>query len=257
MRVGIVGLGVVGRALRDGFAQIGHSVMHYDIVDPASSLEQLIESDIIYICVPTNTVNNRCDISEVVVTVGNLHKLNYSGIVAIKSTVLPGTTQALIDQYSNLKICFVPEFLRAQSALADFVNHNDVLIVGTENRSVHDTVVRCHSHLPKSVVQISPTEAEITKYFSNLFNALRIVFANGIYEVATALGADYQQILNAVIKRPGIPPDYLNCSKYYRGFEGVCLPKDTQAFSTFVDDLELSHLQIFRTIVQDNKHHLE
>jgi len=151
----------------------------------------------------------------------------------------------------------VPEFLRAQSALADFVNHNDVLIVGTASKSIYNTVVSCHSHLPKSVVQISPTEAEITKYFSNLFNALRIVFANGIYEVATALGADYQQILNAIIKRPGITPDYLNCSKYYRGFSGVCLPKDAQAFSTFVDELELSHLQIFRAIVQDNQHHLK
>jgi nucleotide sugar dehydrogenase len=257
MKIGIVGLGVVGQALRDGFGQIGHDVVHYDIAHADTSLEQLVDSEIVYICVPTNTVNNKCDTSQVDVTIESLHTLNYSGTIAIKSTVIPGTTQRLIESYPDLNICFVPEFLRAQSALADFVNHNDVLIVGTNNNSIYHTIVSCHSHLPRSVVQISPTEAEITKYFSNLFNALRIVFANGIYEVATALGADYQQILNAIIKRPGITPDYLNCSKYYRGFAGVCLPKDAQAFSTFVDELELSHLQIFRTIVQDNQHHLK
>jgi UDP-glucose 6-dehydrogenase len=177
----------------------------------------------------------------------------YSGIIAIKSTVLPGTTESLIGQYPNLKICMVPEFLRAKSALADFVNNHDVLVVGTDNNYVYEQIVASHKLIPKSSSRVTPTEAEIVKYFSNLYNALRIVFANNMFEVCQKTKADYQNVLQAITKKRGILPDYLLCSANYRGFGGHCLPKDTEAFASFAQSLGLTDLNLFSAIVNDNK----
>lgn len=252
MKIGVIGLGVVGQAVHDGLAQIGNSLCHHDIAHPGSSIQNVLDTDIVFVCVPTDTVDNQCDLSQVITTVEQLYKHTYQGIVAIKSTVLPGTTQSLINQYPGMKICFVPEFLRAKSALSDFVNEHDVLVVGTDNQDIYNSIVRCHGIIPKSFMMISPIEAEMVKYFSNIYNALRIVFANNMFEVCVSIGADYQNVLQAVTKRSGIPSNYLLCSESYRGFGGHCLPKDTQAFETFVKSLNLD-TELFSAIVNMNK----
>jgi len=100
---------------------------------------------------------------------------------------------------------------------------------------------------------VSPTEAEISKYFCNVYNALRIVFANGMFEVCQKTEANYQNVLAAVIKRQGISFDYLLCNHNYRGFGGHCLPKDTEAFESFVKSLGLTNLNLFSTIINDNR----
>lgn len=253
MKIGIIGLGVVGSAVRDGLQQIGNSVNYYDIAHNNTSLSDIVDSSIIFVCVPTETIDNNCDLSNIYSTVDSLNKLNYKGIVAIKSTVLPGTTEKLIIEYPYLKICFVPEFLRAKSALADFVDEHDVLVVGTKDVTVYQQIVASHGIIPKSTIMIAPTEAEMVKYFSNIYNALRIVFANSMFRVCESIGADYQSVLRAVTKRSGIPPNYLLCSNSYKGFGGHCLPKDTQAFESFVASLGLN-LDLFSVIVNENKH---
>ena len=258
MKIGIIGKGAVGGAVSDGLQQIGHKLSYYDKKDTQSRIEDVLNSEIVFICVPTNSnLDGTCDISIVQSTVHALHELNYAGIIAIKSTVIPGTTQELTNQYSNNRICFVPEFLRERSALTDFVDNHDVLIVGTDNVDVYNTVVGCHIHLPKNKIQVSPTEAELAKYFSNVYNSLRVTFANGMFEVCKNLGADYQQVFNASQMRSTITPEYLRCSDYLRGFGGHCLPKDSLAFSLLVKQLGLDHLNIFDAIVEDNNYHVK
>jgi UDPglucose 6-dehydrogenase len=258
MKMGIIGKGVVGGAVYDGLSGVGNNMSYYDKKELQTSINDVLNTEIIFICVPTNNRDDgTCDISVVEATVAELNSLEYKGIIAIKSTVIPGTTQKLIDQYSNDRICFVPEFLRERSALTDFVAHHDVLIIGTENKKVNDLIAESHSHLPKTTVQITPTEAEVAKYFSNVYNSLRVTFANGMFEVCDELGANYQRVFNACIMRDTISPEYLRCSSYIRGFSGHCLPKDSQAFALFVKQLGLDHISIFDSIVEDNKHHLK
>jgi len=253
MKIGIIGLGVVGSAVYNGLSQIGNRTSYYDVLHTNTSLADIINTDIVFICVPTDTIDLKCDLHQVHLTIEKLSDVGYTGIVAIKSTVLPGTTNTLIDQYPELKICFVPEFLRAKSALADFVDGHDVLIVGTNDAYIYEQVVRSHGIIPKSTIMIAPTEAEMAKYFSNLYNALRIVFANSMFEVCQHVDANYQNVLAAIANRKGISTDYLLCSDQYRGFGGHCLPKDTEAFESFVNSIGLSNLSIFSSIVNDNK----
>jgi UDPglucose 6-dehydrogenase len=252
MKIGIIGLGIVGSAVYDGLSQIGHSMCYFDISRKESSLSDIAHTDLVYVCVPTETVGDHCDLSQVRSTMESLSKLGYQGTIAIKSTVLPGTTQQLISDYPHLEICFVPEFLRAKSALTDFVNEHDVLVVGTDDAGVYDKVVKSHGIIPKSCMMVSPTDAEMIKYFSNVYNALRIVFANSMYEVCQAVGADYQNVLGAVTRRRDISPNYLQCSDNYKGFGGHCLPKDTQAFESFAKSLGLN-ADLFTVIVNLNK----
>jgi len=253
MKIGIIGLGVVGLAVYQGLGQVGNDMHFYDIAHPDTSINDVVNTDIIFVCVPTDTSNGHCDLSQIQLTVLSLNDLMYTGIIAIKSTVLPGTTESLIGQYPNLKICMVPEFLRAKSALADFVNDHDVLVVGTNNNYIYEQIVASHRIIPKASSKVTPTEAEIVKYFSNLYNALRIVFANNMFEVCQKTEADYQNVLQAITKKRGILPDYLLCSANYRGFGGHCLPKDTEAFASFAHSLGLTDLNLFLAIVNDNK----
>jgi UDP-glucose 6-dehydrogenase len=60
-------------------------------------------------------------------------------------------------------------------------------------------VCEAHAWLPKNKVRMTPTEAEILKYYSNTFNALRVVFANVMYEIADKLDSDYDKILKTYL----------------------------------------------------------
>jgi len=258
MRIGVIGHhGVVGSAIRHGFERLGHHVVGVDPKAPSTSLADVRGTDITFICVPTpQRSDGSCDTSIVEETVHQLAEYRYGGIVAIKSTITPGTSAALAAAYGHLNITFVPEFLRERCAFSDFYEHHDLLVIGIGpgglGAAAAEAITDAHGHLPKQVAVMSRTEAELCKYFSNLFNALRIVFANEFAEVATVLGCDYAKIKRAMVARPGIPDAYLDVSDTFKGFAGVCLPKDTAAFAHLARKL-CPHLALFETIVEDNK----
>ena len=139
MNIGIVGLGVVGSAIKAGFERIGHDVKEHD-VKLYTGIEDVLDTEICYICVPTNSgEDGSCDVSIVHEVVNDLDRLEYKGIVAIKSTVEPGTTEKFRSE-TNLTMCFVPEFLRERCAEDDFINHNSLLLVGTDSEEVYQKI---------------------------------------------------------------------------------------------------------------------
>lgn len=255
MKIGIVGVGVVGGAVKYGMEKLGHDVRIHDIALGTHILD-VVSTDICFICVPTpQSADGSCDSSIVESVVRDLNNNGYDGIIAIKSTVVPGTTEAFIAEYSNPNICFVPEFLRERHAISDFTENHDICVVGCTsnyNLFIFDMMKAAHGKYPQKFIMMTPTEAELTKYFSNVFNALRVTFANGFYDVCQKLNADYSVIKDAMVQRPTLMDLYLDCNKNFRGFAGVCLPKDTSAFAKLADDLGVD-AQIFNTIVEDNK----
>ena len=114
-----------------------------------------------------------------------------------------------------------------------------------------DVVVASHGFFPKNKVMLTPTEAEILKYYSNVFNATRIVFANAMYEICQALDADYDKIKDTYLIRKTASPDYLDCNEKIRGYGGMCLPKDTKALDSLIKKLNLN-LKLFEAVDQDN-----
>lgn len=256
MKIGIIGLGMVGSAMRHGMVRIGHTVLVYDIKHTETSLKDVLSTDLVFICVPTpSTPEGTCDTSIVEQVVGDLAKEGYRGLITIKSTVEPGTTERLAKQYPSSRLAFCPEFLREKAQYVDFVENHYVCIIGATTDADFELLREAHGSLPKNVARMSTKEAELSKYFWNVFNALRVVYANQFYDVTKAVGADYQKIKNALVKHPNIPDSYLEANDNMRGFGGNCLPKDTLAFARFADEhLDMSKgLSIFDDIVEINK----
>ena len=187
MNIGIIGVGVVGSACKFGFDLVGHQVATHDILFN-TTIDVVIHSEIIFVCVPTPMSDDgETDISIVRSVVSELANLSYSGIVAIKSTVPPGSTELLRIE-SGLDLCFVPEFLRERCANEDFTENHDVCIIGTDNVESYKKIKQCHGKLPDKFVQVSVEEAEFCKFFNNVYNATLVVFANSFFEACKGRG---------------------------------------------------------------------
>lgn len=251
MKIGIVGLGVVGSAIKYGFDKLGHDVHVHDI-KLGTSLSDVLDTDVCYLCVPTpSREDGACDTSIVEGVVESLAKEDYDGIVAIKSTVVPGTTDGLQSKFKNLNICFVPEFLRERCAEVDFTENHDVCIVGTTDWWAYDVIVESHGKYPKEFKMLPCVEAELAKYFNNTFNATLITFANSFFEVCQKLGANYTNVKNCMTLLDHIPDKYLDCNKSFRGFGGMCLPKDTNALNKLCETLGVD-VGFFKSILEEN-----
>ena len=252
MKIGIVGVGIVGSAIKFGFEKLGHKVFIHD-TRHYTSIEDVKETDVVFICVPTPSLKNgKCNVHIVEDVVSELDKIDYTGIIAIKSTVEPGTTKKLQDMYTQRKICYVPEFLRERCAITDFCENHDLCVIGTDDSKVFDLIKKTHGKFPKHIVKLSVTEAELVKYFNNVYAATLITFANSFYEICESLDADYTEVKNAVVHRNHITDQYLDCNENFRGFGGVCLPKDTRALNRLTKELK-TNSKLFHTILKENE----
>jgi len=251
-KVGVVGVGIVGEAIKYGMEKLGHHVVVHDI-RYGTKLVDLVETEICFICVPTPSKDNlQCDTSIVEEVVDDLHSLNYKGVIAIKSTVPPGTTENLQSRHENHKICFVPEFLRERCAIADFTENHDICIIGSQSLEICNFIQLLHGKYPKEFKYLTPTEAEFTKYYNNIYNATLVILANNFYEVCQALEIDYTAIKSAIVRREHINDVYLDCNDNFRGYAGACLPKDVRAFVHLVEEMDID-AGIFKFLNDENK----
>ena len=161
MKLGIIGMGVVGNAVKCGLLSLGHEIYTHDI-KLTTSIETVKGTDIVFVCVPSpSTDSGACDTGIIESVITELDELSYTGIVAIRSTVVPGFTDRMSMLYSKLTICVVPEFLRERYAIDDFINQHTLLAVGTTDINVYNTIVEAHGHYPKQSIKLTPTEAEL------------------------------------------------------------------------------------------------
>ena len=130
MKIGLIGKGTVGKAVYEGLNHMGHDMSFFDPAYEGSALQDVLDTECVFICVPTNQApNGDCDTSIVERVVGELADAGYKGLVGLKSTCVPGTAEKLSAAHPALRICSVPEFLRAKTALADFMYNHDLLVI--------------------------------------------------------------------------------------------------------------------------------
>ena len=252
MKIGIIGRGFVGGAISVGFEKQGHEVLVHD-TKLNTKIEDVIEAPLLYICVPTpSSEDGSCNTDIVESVLGQLSELDYEGSICIKSTIVPGTTERFRSKFEKLNIGFVPEFLREKTAVEDFLYNNNVLVIGSEYDEAIDLVKESHGALPTHTVIMSPTEAELTKYFSNTYKAMRVTFANAFYNLCQTMGSDYDKVKDAFLFHGVGDGHYLRVNKEFGGFGGTCLTKDSKALAKLVDDLGLP-MEVFRVIVSDNE----
>lgn len=256
MRIAIIGSGIVGQATGMGLAFNGNKVIFYDIdrskllalrsngYDVTDNLVNAVNgSDVLFICVPTPTVEGRIDLrhindcSQTIATV--LKKSKKYVVVVFRSTIPPQTTRTklipCIEDLSNLKagvdfgVCMNPEFLREQSPLKDFLNPSRI-VVGALDEKSGNQLRKIYSPFNCPLIFTDLDTAEMIKYTSNLFLAAKISFFNEIYLICRKLGLDSNAIANTVALDPRIGSYGVVGGK---PFGGMCLPKDLAAFIDF------------------------
>ena len=254
--ISIVGSGVIGQATGMGFAIHGLNVLFHDIDEKkllllmrkgyevtTEILEALSTSDVLFVCVPTPTIDARIDVSfvqNVAASIGKIiGKLGRYVVVVFRSTILPKTTRCelipILEKHSGLKagkdfgVCMNPEFLREQSALEDFLNPSRIIIGELDQRS-GDTLSKVYSIFNCPVIRTDLDTAEMIKYTSNLFLASKISYFNEVFLICKKLGLNPKQVSEAVSLDPRIGQYGIYGGK---PFGGVCLPKDLAAFITF------------------------
>ena len=252
MKIGVIGVGVVGTAIEQGFRDLGHIVKTHDIKFN-TRIENVLDTKIVFLCLPTNPDRRgECNTKPIFQVVRRLNHLKYKGIIAIKSTIIPGTYAELKKEFDEERMCHVPEFLREKFAYEDFTENHNVLVVGAPNYDVSRIVINCHGNYPKNVIEMKPEEAEFVKYFSNVFKAVKITFANSFGKICDEFDIDYNSVLKAFELENVKETSYLKYSDELRGFGGMCLPKDVQALSKLVENKNID-VNLFKFILDENE----
>ena len=251
LKIAIVGIGMVGGALRKYLEQQKKKIFLYDKYKKIGSLEDINQADVIFICVPTPYDKEKgFDLSFVEDACSNITgKKN----IVIKSTVLPGTTEKLQKNYPQHRFLFNPEFLTEFSPDQDF-GYPDRQIVGytKQSFSVADDILQLLPLAPTMKI-IPATEAEMVKYFGNTFLSTKIIFANQIYDLCQKLGLNYDRIAECAGADKRIGRSHLKVWHHQkRGYAGKCLPKDTKAFIQFANEQEID-LKLLKLVDEINE----
>ncbi|MBQ6815011.1 MAG: UDP-glucose/GDP-mannose dehydrogenase family protein [Lachnospiraceae bacterium] len=165
-------------------------------------------------------------------------------IIAIRSTVLPGTNKKvgeIVEKASgksrgkDFTIVSNPEFLREGTAVQDYMNP-PLTLVGTDSEIADKKFRELYKDIPGEFISTDIEVAEIMKYVNNTYHALKIVFGNEVGNICKALNIDSHKVMEIFCK-----DTQLNISPYYfkPGFAygGSCLPKDSKALRTLAHDL--------------------
>ena len=282
MNISIFGLGYVGCVGAACCAKLGHHVIGVDVskakvdlinqgrptiieADIAELVREGHEKGLLEATLDTHYAVHHSDVSFIVVGTPSSREghLNLSYIhavarqigealrdkdtfhvVAIRSTVLPGTNRKvgeLIAEASgkvrgqDFTVVSNPEFLREGTSVQDYLNP-PLTLIGTDSPRAEEMMRELYREIPGEFISTDIEVAEIMKYVNNTFHALKIVFGNEVGNICKALGIDSHKVMEIFCK-----DKQLNISPYYfkPGFAygGSCLPKDSKALRTLAHDL--------------------
>tara|TARA_B100000131_G_scaffold212899_1_gene204713 strand:- start:962 stop:1771 length:810 start_codon:yes stop_codon:yes gene_type:complete len=243
VNIGQIGFGFVGGALHRSLEKKGVVTTVYDKFQEIGSPEALLDTDVIFLCLPTPYVEGHgFDLFAIIENLKFLHKSNYDGLIALKSTVEPGTTERLGSQFSGLKLCHNPEFLTARTADEDFHNQKHIVIGYNEDCSASKDKVSNLSDFFKenySSARISvctSKESESMKLFCNNFYAMKVQIFNEFYLLCQKIGIDYDNVKDLMISNEWINPMHTNVPgpDGQISYGGACFPKDTNALNHFM-----------------------
>jgi GDP-mannose 6-dehydrogenase len=234
-----------------------------------NAAEAVAESELSFVCVGTPSLRNgRLDISSLTAAVQQLGEALATKdtwhTIAIRSTVLPGTIESVLipvlERSSSKKagggfgICSNPEFMRESSALSDFFQPA-LTVVGADDHGSLQSLLDIYRGLSDRVFQVSLRSAEMIKYVSNAFHALKAGFANEIGTLARQMGIEADEVMNVFLSdaKLNISPAYLR-----PGFAigGSCLPKDLRALVYQAKQMDLE-LPLLNAIAPSNDAQIE
>lgn len=293
--IAVLGLGYVGSVTAACLAEIGHTVVgtdrdqhkvdailggHAPFYEPGleelvgamvrtgrlratvSLAEALQSADIALIAVGTpSEKNGAINLTQLRRVVDDIAAVLEPGskplIVAVRSTVLPGTCEEIVApafaQYPQVSVVANPEFLREGSAVLDFREPSLVVVGGVDQAAVI-AVADLYATLSVAPCLVAPRTAEMIKFACNAFHAMKIAFANEIGALCGPLDIDAHEVMRTLCRdvRLNISPAYL---KPGFAFGGSCLPKDLRALTYRAGRLDLK-LPLLESTLSSNQEHL-
>ena len=181
-------------------------------------------------------------------------------VVVVRSTVLPGTTHDVVipalERASGKKygdgfgVSVNPEFLREGTALKDF-RKPPLTLVGHNHAADASGTIALYQAIDAPLVSTSIRVAEMIKYTSNTWHALKVCFANEIGTLCKRLDIDSHDVMDVFCR-----DEKLNLSPYYLkpgfAFGGSCLPKDVRALQYRAKEVDVD-LPVISSILPSNR----
>src|SRR3954463_5495943 len=185
-------------------------------------------------------------------------------VVVVRSTVLPGTTHEVViptlEKTSGKKygkgfgVTVNPEFLREGTAIHDF-RQPPLTLVGHNYKSDAAPTEALYARVQAPLVNTSIRTAEMIKYASNTWHALKVCFANEIGNLCKRLEIDSHEVMDIFCR-----DEKLNLSSYYMkpgfAFGGSCLPKDVRALQYRAKEVDVE-LPVISQILPSNRRQIE
>jgi GDP-mannose 6-dehydrogenase len=233
------------------------------------AMEAVRQSDISFVCVGTPSSRTGriglTSVQRVSEEIGTaLATKDGWHTIAIRSTVLPGTIEAIIipilEEKSGKRagvdfaVCANPEFIREGTAVRDFFNP-PFTVIGANDQELSAPLRVIYATLPGALFETSIRTAEMVKYACNAFHAVKIDFANEIGSLAREAGVNPDEVMSVLCAdtKLNISPAYL---KPGFAFGGSCLPKDVGALAHYARQMDLS-LPLLQSILASNQAHID
>ncbi len=241
----------------DGLAELMEGVLGNRFRATTDLAEAVASTELTLVAVGTPFGEERIDLGQIeaaAAAVGaELAKKNSYHVVAVKSTVVPGTTEdvvlPILEKESgktagpDFGVGMNPEFLREGVAVADFLNPDRIVIGGIDERTL-DMMNGLYSLFPNTdVMRTTPRTAEMIKYTANSLLATLISFSNEIANMSAVVGVDSTDVMRGVhldhrfspILADGtrVRPASLTYLEAGCGFGGSCFPKDVKALAAY------------------------
>lgn len=247
-KLGIIGLGYVGSAVKSYFSKYFDHINTYDLkVDSTSEnvRDVVVNSNIIFICLPTPMNKDGSTNLEIINNVlkdCNLISNKESKRIIIKSTIPVGSSKKFQSKYNNLKIFFNPEFLTEENFIEDYNNPNRIIVGGPKDKFLNEFFNKFFPNV--NYVHTDYKTAESVKYLANTFLAVKVSFANEFENFCTKFDIDYNKVVRIATmdKRLGDSHWKVPGPDRMRGYGGSCFPKD---ISSLIHQFETNNITSF------------
>lgn len=184
--------------------------------------------------------------------------MRYNGIIVIKSTVEPETTEKLAQRFPELAFVHNPEFLSAATAKEDFRNQKHI-VLGKSSTCSEKQLKSLEEfytvYFPDAKISVcSSLESESMKIFCNCFYSVKIQFFTELYLLCQKNGCSYDMVKNLMLGNGWINPMHTMVpgNDGNISYGGYCFPKDTNALNEYMAKLDVPHSVLESVINERN-----
>lgn len=271
IKIAIIGLGFVGGSILKSLKQkikenelykLKYCVTEYDKYKRGGigNFEDCLDSDIIFLALPTlyNDEKKTYEYDSIYEVCERLKENNYKGAVVLKSTILPLTTNLLVEKY-KLNFIHNPEFLTARTAYEDFHNQTHIVLgksskCDTNNYEIVKELFKDMYPLA-NISECDSSESECMKIFCNSFYAVKVQIFNEFYLTCQKIDVKYDKVVSLMLKNGWINSMHTVVPGPDKklSYGGLCFPKDTNALLQFMKNNDVNHKVLEATIEERNE----